>query len=94
MTCWLFYAVNDAPAGITGAFDHQGDRERISVRLNDQNHATDVAFFPGPALADRPVPGYGFGGAWGEVGAIVDTTGPLGPSRYKPAAPSDWSQRC
>jgi hypothetical protein len=36
------------------------------------------------ALIDvRTRPFYGFGGAWGEVGNISDTTGPLGPSRYK-----------
>jgi hypothetical protein len=26
---------------------------------------------------------YGFGGAWGRAGELADTTGPLGPSRYK-----------
>jgi len=31
----------------------------------------------------RTRPFYGFGGAWGEVGNISDTTGPLGPSQYK-----------
>ena len=145
VTYWLFYAFNDAPTGITGAFDHEGDWERISVRLDDRNRATDVAFFAHnghctlpwdqvatsrghPVVysangthASYPTAGrhgfdetaqgprwntwrrlrdvrarawYGFGGAWGEVGAIVDTTGPLGPSPYKPAAPSDWSERC
>jgi hypothetical protein len=145
VTYWLFYAFNDAPTGITGAFDHEGDWERISVRLDSQNRATDMAFFAhnghctlpwdqvrtvrghpvvysangthasyptagehgfdetaqGPRwrtwrrlLNVRTRPWYGFGGAWGEVGAIVDTTGPLGPSRYKPAAPSDWTERC
>jgi hypothetical protein len=36
---------------------------------------------------------YGFGGAWGVVGngpTPADTTGPLGPSRYKPPAPPGW----
>jgi hypothetical protein len=28
-------------------------------------------------------PWYGFGGAWGDVGGMSGTTGPLGPSRYK-----------
>jgi hypothetical protein len=28
-------------------------------------------------------PWYGFGGAWGGVGRMRDTTGPLGPSNYK-----------
>ena len=31
----------------------------------------------------RKEPWYGFGGAWGKAGAIGDTTGPLGPSRFK-----------
>lgn len=30
---------------------------------------------------------YGFGGAWGRVGASAATTGPLGPSRYKLSVP-------
>lgn len=34
---------------------------------------------------------YGFGGAWGEVGNISDTTGPLGPSRYKCASVAAWA---
>ena len=29
------------------------------------------------------MPGYGFGGAWGAGGQTGNTTGPLGPSRYK-----------
>jgi hypothetical protein len=37
---------------------------------------------------------FGFGGAWGEVGEGSDSTGPLGPSRFKGAAPSDWSHSC
>ena len=35
-------------------------------------------------------PWYGFGGAWGEVGYFADTTGPLGPSRFKVPAPAGW----
>jgi hypothetical protein len=35
-------------------------------------------------------PWYGFGGAWGEVGYLADTTGPLGPSRFKAPAPGGW----
>jgi hypothetical protein len=36
-------------------------------------------------------PWYGFGGAWGEVGNLELTTGPLGPSTYKgTGAPSGW----
>jgi len=36
---------------------------------------------------------YGFGGAWGEVGNYRETTGPLGPSRFKPGAPSTFNLR-
>lgn len=32
----------------------------------------------------RDEPWYGFGGAWGKVGSSGDTTGPLGPSTFKP----------
>lgn len=32
---------------------------------------------------------YGFGGAWGKVGASAATTGPLGPSPYKLTVPDD-----
>jgi hypothetical protein len=35
---------------------------------------------------------YGYGGAWGEVGEYEATTGPMGPSRYKPGPPDDFSQ--
>jgi hypothetical protein len=35
----------------------------------------------------RAQPWYGFGGAWGAAGELPDTTGPLGPSRWK--LPSD-----
>lgn len=31
----------------------------------------------------RKEPWYGFGGAWGNVGGSSDTTGPLGPSKFK-----------
>jgi hypothetical protein len=34
-------------------------------------------------VAARDEPWYGFGGAWGDVGALPGTTGPLGPSTYK-----------
>ena len=37
--------------------------------------------------AARAQPWYGFGGAWGAAGDLPDTTGPLGPSRWK--LPSD-----
>ena len=29
---------------------------------------------------------YGYGGAWGEVGNVENTTGPQGPSAWKPGA--------
>jgi hypothetical protein len=37
---------------------------------------------------------FGYGGAWGEVGEGSDSTGPLGPSRFKGAAPTNWSRPC
>lgn len=33
---------------------------------------------------------FGFGGAWGQVGASAVTTGPLGPSRHKSPLPASW----
>ena len=38
--------------------------------------------------AAREQPWYGFGGAWGKVGRVLDSTGPLGPgAHWKHAAP-------
>jgi hypothetical protein len=145
VTYWFFYAFNDAP---TQAFDHEGDWEQISVRLDARNRATAVAFFGHGSPCTLPIgevhrrrghpvvfsangthasywtagsfrhgidqtgrgtawrtwqhlrnvrarPWFGYGGAWGEVGAQgTDTTGPLGPSRFKAAAPADWSNHC
>lgn len=34
-------------------------------------------------LDAKAQPWYGFGGAWGRVGSIAGTTGPLGPSKFK-----------
>jgi hypothetical protein len=150
VTYWFFYAFNDAPKA-TNAFDHEGDWERISVRLDDQDHAVTVAYYEHDGYCTRPwseagkhrghplaysargthatypragtfpiahglatdTTGrgagwatyrklvnartrgwFGFGGAWGEVGEGSDSTGPLGPSSFKGAAPADWAQPC
>lgn len=150
VTYWFFYAFNDAPAPID-SFDHEGDWERVSVRLDAQDDPVTVAYyehsgyctlpwsqaaknnghpvaysaigthatywkagtFPtagglakdttgaGAAwttygnLADVRAQGwYGFGGAWGEVGDVEDSTGPLGPSSFKAPAPANWSVPC
>jgi hypothetical protein len=45
VTYWMFYAFNDAPPGGSSPSDHEGDWERISVRLNANNQATNVAYF-------------------------------------------------
>jgi hypothetical protein len=42
---------------------------------------------PGLVRSVREQAWYGFGGAWGGAGRIADSTGPLGPSRFK--LPSD-----
>jgi hypothetical protein len=151
VTYWFFYSYNDGVAW----GNHEGDWERISVKLNANNNATEVAMYRHPEgcyktlpwssvskvsgtthpviyssegahgsystagdqfdtcthsvivdhteaghawdtwkrLADvEKQPWYGFGGAWGEVGNNfpTDTTGPLGPSQYKPPAPAGW----
>lgn len=150
VTYWFFSAFNDAPEG-TNIFDHEGDWERISVRLDDDDHAVTVAYYAHtgyctrpwseagrhlghplaysargthatyPWLGTYPIAGglatdttgrgagwatynrlrnartqgwYGYGGAWGEVGEGSDSTGPLGPSRFKDPAPTDWSRPC
>lgn len=148
ITYWFFYAYNAGPAP-GGLDNHEGDWERISVKLNRQNRATAVAYYQhkgheekrwrdvpkqgshplvfsakgshasyaSPGAKDLGVPfgavkdhagrgaqwktwqhlknaraqgWYGYGGAWGEVGNYADTTGPQGPSRYKPPAPEGW----
>jgi hypothetical protein len=148
ITYWFFYAYNAGPAP-GGVDNHEGDWERISVKLNRQNRATAVAYFQHtgheekrwrdvPKQGSHPLvfsakgshasydsPGaknlgvpfglvkdhagrgaqwktwqhlqnaraqgwYGYGGAWGEVGNIKETTGPQGPSRFKPPAPDGW----
>jgi hypothetical protein len=42
ITYWFFYAFNDAPAA---AADHEGDWERISIRLDERNRPTAVAYY-------------------------------------------------
>jgi hypothetical protein len=44
ITYWFFYAYNEGPVP-GGADNHEGDWERISVKLNRDNRATDVAYF-------------------------------------------------
>jgi hypothetical protein len=157
ITYWFFYPFNDTQGWIT-PWNHEGDWERVTIKLNKLNIPTKVHFFrhggecgadvawsavekdpstgrptvyvangthgsyeragsnpvpcidlPGPAgypndltnrgrrwetwrfLADaKQQPWYGFGGAWGDVGSMPDTPGPLGPSRFKPPAPAGW----
>lgn len=146
ITFWFFYAYNQGP--IPAVQDnHEGDWERIVVKLDRRNRATHVAYYQhngppqtiawpnvpkqgshpivysgkgshasyatpgkhrlGPKVNDTTGRGrqwrtwrnmknaraqdwYGYGGAWGEVGNIRDTTGPQGPSRHKPGAPRGW----
>lgn len=52
------------------------------VDRRDAGHAIR-AWRPGGLVPVRAQSWYGFGGAWGRVGELDATTGPLGPSRYK-----------
>ena len=153
VTYWFFYAFNDAPSSPSTFGDHEGDWERVTVRLNDRNRATHIAYFqhdgdpcvlrwssrrvrkrgghpivfsakgthasypragryplPGPPEDEashgrtwptyrslqnaRSQPWFNFGGAWGQVGELKETTGPLGPSAAKGAVPDDWGVGC
>jgi hypothetical protein len=142
---WFFYPFDDAISG----FNHEGDWERIAIKLDASNQPTTVRLYRHNCFLDVPwsnplksgthpiifsangthgsysrpgahgthdctgssltpddqtdygpawstwkfmadvtrQPWYGFGGAWGEVGNGALTTGPLGPSRYKPPPP-------
>ncbi len=42
VTYWFFYSFNNA---VTSVADHEGDWERVSVRLDAANHATQVAYY-------------------------------------------------
>jgi len=53
VTYWFFYAFNDAPRP-TNMFDHEGDWERISVRLDAHDHAVTVAYFEHDGYCTRP----------------------------------------
>jgi hypothetical protein len=47
ITYWFFYAYNEGPLGgpLGGRDDHEGDWERICVKLDSNNRATHVAFY-------------------------------------------------
>jgi hypothetical protein len=47
LTYWFFYGYNDAPAAfsVLDLFDHEGDWERISIRLDDDDSPVAVAYF-------------------------------------------------
>jgi hypothetical protein len=145
ITYWFFYAYNDGPS----VQNHEGDWERISIKLSPTNQPLTVAYFRhgGSCVLSYPsvqkvgthpvgyaalgthatypragtyptkfgfsdnatgggevwstyarpihnvkaMPWYGFGGAWGEVGTISDTTGPRGPSAFKSPTPASWT---
>jgi hypothetical protein len=47
ITYWFFYAFNDGPTQgkLDKVDDHEGDWERICVRLDSNNRATEVAYY-------------------------------------------------
>ena len=57
ITYWFFYAYNDGPFP-GGADNHEGDWERISVKLNAQNRATAVSYYQHEGSKELP---------WGQV---------------------------
>jgi hypothetical protein len=81
VTYWLFYAFNDAPTGITGAFDHEGDWERVSVRLDSQTAPPTSRSSPTTATAPCP------GTRCAPSGATRSSTAPTAPTpRTRPRA--------
>jgi hypothetical protein len=167
VTYWFFYGFSEPFGQLklppqAKAVGHEGDWERISIRLGRADQATDINYYAhhgaepytwassavttlddhpivfsalkshasypdqGPKKSgfDRAAPGlmwltwyslkdvrcapwFGFGGAWGTTRAVPNIvrglarrvgfqvgesefTGPLGPSGYKPPAPSTW----
>jgi len=58
-------------------------REICSYDLRSRGFRWDPLDDPDGLLDVRAEPWYGFGGAWGKAGRLADTTGPLGPSRFK-----------
>jgi hypothetical protein len=58
ITYWFFYAYNEGP--VNGGIDnHEGDWERISVKLNQNNQATEVAYFQHNGACVLPWSGQG-----------------------------------
>jgi hypothetical protein len=65
--------------------------DRPPGRCGDDTTARGARWATWLNLANvRRQPWYGFGGAWGEIGSRGDSTGPVGPSRYKRPAPIGW----
>jgi hypothetical protein len=55
VTYWIFYAYNEAPGGLAGNLaNHEGDWERVSVRLDRHDDATEVAYSQHEGVETRP----------------------------------------
>jgi hypothetical protein len=147
---WFLYGYNNGPV----RFNHEGDWERIAVRLGKKGKPYKVVYWrhgepcsvrwkhvrkynghpvvfsakgthasyarkgphrihhPGPDVfydytskgkrwktwqnLDRlsKQPWYGYGGGWGEVGELKDTTGPMGPAPFRDDGGLRTSKRC
>jgi hypothetical protein len=90
----VVYSALNSHASYPTAAPRRGEQTKVcgavgcSHDFRDQGMRWD-GWQPGRLQSARAQPWYGFGGAWGNAGDLPDTTGPLGPSRWKLAAPPE-----
>lgn len=97
-SAWGSHASYNAPGGHGLDVAAEDLRWDTALDLHELPVAVDGSRVEGST--DPEVAWYGFGGGWGRVGKATvahsffsyatDTTGPLGPSRFKRGAPTSW----